>query len=590
MTEASIKSENSTRSENGKSGGEGLGFPSPVEDRPEASFIGEMLLEKGLITPEDLQRAVSFQKRIGGRIGAILIRIGALSEDNLLRVASDVLHMEILDARDLPSDPAVFCQAIEQSGIDLDWWLDQELLIWEDSENRICCIARDPLNDSIGEILDRLFQGKQKKFFLVRNYDLDRALDMVSRSGAVRTTLDGSVDQLRELAEEAPVIEFVNNLFAQAFEQGASDVHIEPGDHSMEVRFRIDGILHTRFALPKERYAAISSRLKLISGMDIAERRLPQDGRLGLRLSGEEVDIRASALPGVHGESIVLRLLPKEGRRFSLESLGFEADNFRMLSRWIKEPHGIILVTGPTGSGKSTTLYAALEVINDKKRKIITVEDPVEYQMDGITQIQAHADIGLTFARALRSILRQDPDVILIGEIRDKETAEIAVQASLTGHLVLSTLHTNDAVSAFTRLIDMGVEPFLVATPVRGVMAQRLVRRLCQDCAEPTTPVEDIREITKSLLPPEWKDLEHRWRNPKGCRKCQGTGYRGREGIFELVAVTTEMQHYILNGKSAIEMRELANRQNQRTLREDGLLKAWKGITSVEEVLRVTTE
>ncbi len=407
------------------------------------SFLGKYLQEKGLISPEDLQKAEAYQERIGGRIGNILTRIGALSEDTLLNVLSELLNITILDSRDIPADSLIFQQTMKQSGIEPDWWTDQEVLVWEDADRRICCIARDPLNESLSELLERKFPGRETAFFLARSFDLERVFDALSRSGTEALSGDKNIHQLRELAEEAPVIEFVNNLLSQAYDQRASDVHIEPGEHIMEVRFRIDGVLYSRFSLPISRFPAISSRIKLISGIDIAERRLPQDGRLGLRLSGESVDMRVSSVPGVHGESVVLRLLPKESRKFSLDNLGLEADNYHLLNQWIKEPHGIILVTGPTGSGKSTTLYATLEAVNDKKKKIITVEDPVEYHLEGITQIQTHSEIGYTFARALRSILRQDPDVILIGEIRDKETAEIAIQASLTGHLVLSTLQSS---------------------------------------------------------------------------------------------------------------------------------------------------
>ncbi len=554
------------------------------------SFLGEQLLEKGLITHDDLQKAESFQKRIGGRTPAVLTRIGAVSEDKLLQVLSEMLHIPVADAQELPTDPRVFCQCIEKSGIETDWWIDQEALIWEGPDKQICCIARDPLNDSLAEVLNRAFPDRNVEFFLVCNYDLDRLLDAVSRLKSAMSHGDNDIEQLRELAEEAPVIEFVNNLLSQAYNQRASDVHVEPGEHILEVRFRIDGILYTRFSLPRERFAAISSRIKLISGMDIAERRLPQDGRLSLRLSGDSVDLRVSTVPGVHGESVVLRLLPKESRGFSIETLGLESDTYRVFRQWIGEPHGIILVTGPTGSGKSTTLYSALESINDKTKKIITVEDPVEYHLEGITQIQTHSEIGYTFARALRSILRQDPDVVLIGEIRDKETAEIAIQASLTGHLVISTLHTNDAVSAFTRLIDMGIEPFLVATPIRAVIAQRLVRQLCPKCSQPAEPVQAIRDLAQTLIPEEWKNQEPKWRDPAGCPECQGTGYKGRIGIYEAVAVTPEMQNLILSGKPSGDMQRVAKQQGSRTLREDGLLKAWHGITSVAEVLRVTAE
>ena len=357
----------------------------------------------------------------------------------------------------------------------------------------------------------------------------------------------------------------------------------------MEIRFRIDGILYSRFVLPQERFAAIASRIKLISGIDIAERRLPQDGRVSVRISGLEVDLRVSSVPGVHGESIVLRLLPKEQQGFSIDNLGLSDDHKEIFKKWINEPHGIILVTGPTGSGKSTTLYAAIEAINDRKKKIITVEDPVEFYLQGITQIQTHADIGYTFARALRSIMRQDPDVVMIGEIRDKETADIAVQASLTGHLVISTLHTNNSISSFTRLIDMGVEPFLVATPIKAVMAQRLVRKLCVNCAESVDPFAEVQKSVSLASPDYFKDRKPRWKRANGCDKCHGTGYKGRVGIYELVNVTPEIQDLILKNGSEHDMWEVVKKYHSRTLREDGFLKAWQGVTSVEEVLRVTS-
>jgi general secretion pathway protein E len=455
---------------------------------------------------------------------------------------------------------------------------------------QIYCLARDPLSDFIREVLYRVFPEHTLIWYLARNQDLDRALDSLSRIARHDESLYGDdVSLLRELAEGAPVVEFVNNMLSQAMDQRASDVHLEPEEHTFFVRYRIDGILYEHLNLPRERFNPIASRIKLISGLDIAERRLPQDGRLNARVSGQELDIRVSCLPGVHGESIVMRLLPKERQTSRLDRLGFAQDHLRLFYKWIQEPHGIILVTGPTGSGKSTTLYAALDHINNRTQKIITVEDPVEYQLKGITQVQVHSDIGYTFAHALRSILRQDPDIVMIGEIRDLETAEIAIQASLTGHMVLSTLHTNDAVSTFNRLIDMGVEPFLVATSVRAVQAQRLVRRLCASCAETSaTPSSAILAEIERVLPEEWRATTPSWRTPVGCAACQGTGYQGRIGIYELVYLTPELQAQVLARAPISAMRQLAISQGFRNLRQDGFLKAWQGLTSIEEVLRVT--
>jgi general secretion pathway protein E len=551
-------------------------------------LLGQLLLQRQLITEKDLEKALALQQQISARLGGLLIRVGALSEDALLPVLAEQLDMPLLQADELP-DIALLSHWLGVQDLPLDWWLDQEVLAWESADGRILCVARDPLDTSLVEVIERRFADRTPTWRLLRNHHLDQLLDRLARLQTDAGNDLNEAGRLRELAEEAPVIEFVNNLVAQAFDQSASDVHIEPGEHSVDIRFRIDGILFSRFTLPRERFNAIASRIKLVSGMDIAEQRLPQDGHMDTRVSGEALDIRVSALPGVHGESIVMRLLPKEKKRFDLDGLGLSNLNLAHLSGWVQEPHGILLVTGPTGSGKSTTLYALLDSINQGARKIITVEDPVEYRLPGIIQVQTQAEIDYDFARALRAILRQDPDVIMIGEIRDKETAEIAIQSSLTGHLVLSTLHTNDAISAFTRLIDMGVEPFLVATPIRAVMAQRLVRRLCRECARPATPLASIRQLTENLLADtDPAEAEADWREAVGCDACQGQGYRGRLGIHELVPVCTDIQRAIVQGCSVAELQQIARDKGIRSLRDDGFLKARLGLTTAEEVLRVT--
>jgi len=565
----------------------------PAGTSPETprSYLGQLLLREQKISVEDLDRAVSMQERLGGSLGQILIRLGAVSEEDILQTLASALDIPLLDPEQLPQTAAPYLEIIEQSEIDPDWWLDQEVLCWQDTPEKLFYVARDIQDPSLQEILERAFPEHNITPCLTSGYELEKALETVAASLRTDSTTVAYEEQLRELAEEAPVIEFVNNLLSQAFSSRASDIHIEPDELTFDVRFRIDGILFTRYSLPMERFAAISSRVKLIAGMDISERRLPQDGRLSMRLSGQELDIRVSALPGIHGESIVLRLLTKEGQEFHLDNIGFDPDQMEMLRHWFQSPHGILLVTGPTGSGKSTTLYSILQEINDRKRKIITVEEPVEYRLSGITQVQAKSEIGYNFASALRSILRQDPDVIMIGEIRDTETAEIAIQSSLTGHLVLSTLHTNDAVSAFTRLTDMGIEPFLVAAPIRGVMAQRLVRRLCPECAKPFTPDPALIDETRMLSETAGTCYDGQWKEPVGCPTCQGTGYLGRIGIFELVPMTAPMRELILQGRPWDEMKELAtNKQRNRTLRQDGFLKASRGLTSIEEVLRVTVE
>lgn len=559
--------------------------PHAATPSPALRRLGELLVERHLATPADIGKALAFQQQFGGRIGSILVRLGALSEESLLPVLSEQLGIPLLDSSEWPVDAQAARVPLEASGIVADWWVDNDVIAWAAPDGQLLVAGRDPLDPMVNELLgQRLPAGWSWR--LARAQDIERLVDLLARARRADEEAADDVSHLRELAEEAPVIELVNNILAQAMDQRASDIHIEPEEMLFHVRMRIDGILHTRLTLPASRYPAVASRVKLISGMDIAERRLPQDGRLSVRVSGQDVDVRVSSVPAVHGESLVMRLLPKERQDLSLQRLGFSPRDLSLFRSWVQEPHGIVLVTGPTGSGKSTTLYAALESINQRDRKIITVEDPVEYQLPGITQIQANAEIGYTFARALRAILRQDPDVIMIGEIRDLETAEIAVQSSLTGHLVLSTLHTNDAVSAFTRLIDMGVEPFLVATSVRAVQAQRLVRRLCPDCSRPVEPLPAVARLVEPLL--EASAARPQWREAVGCPRCQGTGYRGRVGIYELVDVTPEMQELVLARSTAEKLRTLATAQGGRTLREDGLLKAHAGLTTVEEVVRVT--
>lgn len=542
--------------------------------------LGELLVQAGLVEENDVQRALSLQRQTGGRLGSILIRLGALSEDALLTVLAQQNGLPLLSGDELPTTAEIytFMATLE---VRLDWLLDNNLLLWE-KDGDLNVLAKD-LNDSrIIDLLAYLFPQRAPRRYLARTQDIDNLVGHVRRESAVSDLFRDDHQSLKSLIEEAPVVELVNNLLAQAVDSGASDIHVEPEETRFTVRMRVDGVLHTRMVQPFERYAAVGSRIKLIAGLDIAEKRLPQDGRITLRLSGKDMDIRVSTAPGVFGESIVMRLLPKNREELSLAGLGFENDHLEQLKQWLAFPNGIVLVTGPTGSGKSTTLYAALAQMRDGSNKIITVEDPVEYQVPGVTQIQAHAEIGYTFPRALRAILRQDPDTIMIGEIRDLDTAQIAIQSALTGHLVLSTLHTNDAASAFTRLVDMGLEPFLVAASVRGVQAQRLVRKLCPYCAREDQAVE---------LPAEFSDFkpvgEPQWRRAVGCTHCHQTGYRGRMGIYEMVPMTGALQQLVNRQAPLQEMKVLVRQQGHRTLFEDGLLKASRGLTSIEEVMRV---
>lgn len=552
--------------------------------------IGELLLERGCIEQRDLEKALVVQRQVGGRLGAVLVRSGAVSETNLLEALGEQLAQPVVGSPMAPPSDEEIEAALELTGLETDWLLQQEAVIWL-REEQLWCLPRDSFSALLDETLALLVPGGVR-YALGRAQLLDGLLGKLrtrQSDAALDAGFEADVQQLRELAEEAPVVELVNNTISQAMEERASDIHIEPEEDTFSVRYRIDGVLYARQTLPKQRYYAVASRLKLVSGIDIAERRLPQDGRIGMRINGQELDIRVSSLPSTHGESIVMRLLPKERKDLQLDRLGLLSDHLELLRGWVAQPHGIILVTGPTGSGKSTTLYSALDESNDGERKIITVEDPVEFDLPHVIQVQVHSDIGMTFARALRSILRQDPDVIMIGEIRDLETAEIAVQSALTGHLVLSTLHTNDALSAFTRLVDMGIEPFLAATPVIAVQAQRLVRRLCPHCSEPdSAPVAIAEQVTPwaaRLFPGQ----APQWRKAVGCGHCHQTGFQGRLGIYELVGVSEQLREHVLHSAPLAALRRQAREEGYRDLQMDGLLKAWQGLTTVEEVLRITS-
>ncbi len=552
----------------------------------ESTLIGEFLVSQGLVSAQDIDQALRVQQKVGGRIGQLLMRAGAISEDVLLDCLSTQLQMPILGKTGKEPSLSDIQLNAETHGLNMDWMFDQQVVVWAD-QDRLCYTAQDVLSTSILEALSVMLPDSTPVAHLSTSQSLGRLLSYVRSS--TLSQQDDNLQRLIEMAEDGPTVELVNNIMAQAGDLNASDVHVEPEQDAFKVRFRVDGVLRTQHNLPSDRFNALVSRVKLISNIDIAERRLPQDGRFSTRVGGKDYEIRVSTLPGVDGESLVMRLLPKEREEMQLDRLGMRVDHMDLMKRWMRQPHGIVLVTGPTGSGKSSTLYAAIDDSNDGVRKIITVEDPVEFKLPGVTQVQTHAEIGLTFASALRSILRQDPDVVMVGEIRDLETAEMAIQASLTGHLVLSTMHTNDAVSAFVRLTDMGIEPFLVATPIVGVQAQRLVRRVCQACSiadEQPTISADLRDRLDDMASAgEASD----WRLPQGCSVCSHTGYKGRLGIYELIPVTEQLQEMILAGKSLDDMRRSLALKGTRFMKEDGLLKARAGMTTIDEVLRVTS-
>lgn len=548
--------------------------------------LGELLIRAGQIGGPELERALEFQAAQGGRIGAVLVRMGALSEESLYTELARQLGLDLLEAGSF--DEAQCRAGVAAWTFSADWWARRNALPWLDAEGRLNIAATDPYDTDLREAIEAADQPVL--WHLVLPAVLERWQHSLQAGASTVGELDART--LRELAEDAPVIAFVNNVLAQAVEARASDIHLEPGERDFDVRLRIDGVLHTRMTLPMSRFAAIASRVKLVSQLDIAERRLPQDGRTSIRVAGAEMDVRVSTIPAVHGESIVMRLLPKQRADLHLDRLGMEADQLTMFGDWLNLPNGLVLVTGPTGSGKSTTLYGALAAVNDLSRKIITVEDPVEFRLPHVVQIQTQAEIGYTFARALRSILRHDPDIIMVGEIRDRETAEIAVQSALTGHLVLATLHTNDALSAITRLVDMGIEPYLVAAALKAVMAQRLVRRLCPSCSQPQDgePVLEQRwSRLQSRLPAgALREAPAQWRRPVGCPQCQQTGFRGRVGIYELVTVDAEMQHRIAAAAPLPEITALADAAGRRSLVEDGLVKVRAGLSSFDEVLRAS--
>ena len=551
-------------------------------------LIGELLIGRGAVKAAEVENALLVQASKGGRLGEILVRLGAVSTQGLYSALAEQLGYPLLGTDEV--DEEAVREHMRHLKTPSSWWLDRHVLLWQDAE-ALCVAGPDPLDPDVAEALAGEAGAQQLRWHLLLPADAD-ALAQRLRSTPQAGGLDAR--SLRELAEDAPVVSFVNNTLAQALEAGASDIHLEPGERECTLRFRIDGVLHTRSNLGMDRFPAIASRIKLIGGLDIAERRLPQDGRISTRVAGRNLDIRISSIPAVHGESLVLRLLPKERGDIGMHRIGMEADHLTLFEQWLNLPNGLVLVTGPTGSGKSTTLYSALTHINDGVRKLITVEDPVELRLPGVVQIQTQAEIGYTFARALRSILRHDPDVIMVGEIRDRETAEIAIQSALTGHLVLATVHTNDALSAVNRLVDMGIEPYLVAAALRAVMAQRLVRRLCPACAKPHPEAAMLQQRwaeLKARLPANVDATAHPdWRMGSGCEACGGTGYRGRVGIYELVTVSTAMQHEIAQGESGERLLALANAAGRRSMVEDGLIKSARGLSTLDEVLRAATD
>src|SRR5271156_1476682 len=542
--------------------------------------LGEILIERKLISDEDLERALELQKERGDKLGKTLVDMGFVAMRDVLAALADQLGVPLVA---IEGPPAV---SAETEALSPRFLRQSRCLPVGRDDHTVTLAMADPLDvETIAAV--RNCTGLKINTVLAAEQEILDAIDKYygqSARGETDLLADGAeasedLEHLRDMASEAPVIRQVNAIIAQAVEKRASDIHLEPFEKEFRIRYRVDGVLYNQDPPPRELKAAMISRVKLMAKLNIAERRLPQDGRIKIKTLGREEDLRVSTLPTLYGESVVMRLLDRSaGDFYDLGRLGFDQHMLNRMEYFTSLPHGIFLVTGPTGSGKSTTLYSALKRINLPDKKIITIEDPVEYQMDGINQIHVNPAIGLTFAAGLRHIVRQDPDVIMVGETRDRETADIAIRAALTGHFVYSTLHTNDAPSAVTRLTDMGVENYLITSSLVGVLAQRLVRMICPDCKTPANPA----------ITPDG-DTIPTWRGA-GCENCFNTGFRGRLGIFEMMELSEDIRGIIMRNEDASKLTAAARRDGMRNLREDGWLKVRRGVTTSEEVTRVTQE
>ena len=587
--------------------------------------LGELLIAEGLLTEEQLNQALARQHRQGGRLGTILLKLGIVTEEAMIRALGVQMGIQHLQLSDVVIDQEVVKLVPEQIArrYQVIPLFRKERVVTLAMVDPLNVFAIDAVRQATGLDVQPVVSREQDVLKSInRYYSITSSMERVVKSlddsragnerrqGADRRGDDFSstdayrMDELGDVtlfqptralagelkAEDAPVIKFVNMMMAQAVREGASDIHLEPDEDVLRLRYRIDGMLREVMSPPRHLQAGITSRIKIMANIDIAEKRVPQDGGIQLKIGRKDLDIRVSTLPTVFGEKVVMRILDKSSVLLGLEESGFTDRQLLSYRKLIRRPFGLILVTGPTGSGKSTTLYASLQEINSIDKNIVTIEDPVEYQLRVINQVQVNPKAGVTFANGLRSILRQDPDIIMIGEIRDKETATIAIQSALTGHLVFSTLHTNDAPSAVTRLVDMGVEPFLIASTLSGVVAQRLVRQICRRCQQPYTPPDELLHNLKLNGAAGNGAVQRDFKHGAGCQDCRESGYAGRIGIFELLAIDDEIRSLIVGRASAREIQAAAKQVGFTTLREDGLVKATKGHTTLEEVLRVTQE
>jgi type IV pilus assembly protein PilB len=545
--------------------------------------LGRVLLQSGLITQEQLDTALA--EPSGRSLCAVLVDQGVSDETTIARTIAESMSLTFVDLGAIDLDPSAMTM------LPIDLAKRHTCLPIKMQDDELVVAMSDPANVfAIDDI--RIVTGCDTKPVVAAESDLLQALD---RAATMQQNVEDMVDGIEAMQvdiseeegsddDEAPVAKILNHIVTEAIRQGAGDIYIEPGENDLRVRYRVDGVCQEIMRSPKKIHRQLMSRLKIQCAMDIAEKRIPQDGRFGVVLDGKSVDFRVAVLPTVQGEMSVMRLLRKDAIMMSLEDLGFLEQPMERVMDAIDKPYGALLVTGPTGSGKSTTLYAAINKTTNPRVNLITVEDPVEYRLEGLSQVQVHEKAGLTFASALRSILRQDPDVVMIGEIRDKETATIAIEAALTGHLVLSTLHTNDAPSALTRLTEMGVEPFLTASAINCVLAQRLARRLCKECKEAYTPEEEA--LQRLGFPYEPGHPPQLFR-AVGCNKCNNIGYKGRMGVHEVMSMTEEIERACVNHASGDEIARIAVEQGMKTLRDDGFAKVGMGLTSIEEIMRV---
>ena len=556
--------------------------------------LGELLVEHQKLADVDLQRARRVRESTGENLDTLLVKLGLVSERDLAEAVAARLDLPLIKPADYPEMP------VTNGGISARFLKESRVIPLFEDERGLTVAMANPTDDFVLSAL-RLATGKSILPRVAIPTELEIAFERLYGSGrsamgqivdsiglADDLTDEEQIQHLKDLASEAPVIRLVNLMIARAVESRASDIHIEPFENRLKVRYRVDGVLREVESPPSRLSAAVISRIKIMAKLNIAERRLPQDGRIQLRAQGKEIDLRVSTVPTLWGESVVMRILDKASVVLDFETLGFSPRTLGRFLEILHMPHGIILVTGPTGSGKTTTLYTALQTINTPERKILTVEDPVEYQLEGVNQIQVKPQINLTFANALRAIVRQDPDVIMIGEMRDLETAGIAVQSALTGHLVLSTLHTNDAAGSVTRLLDMGVEDYLLTSTINGILAQRLVRLLCTRCRQPYPALPELVEEMRLHRFADTRDIT--LFKPVGCEHCGGTGYRGRAAIMEFLVMSDPLRRLVLKHADAGDLQDTAQKEGMDTMYEDGLRKAVAGLTTIEEVLRVTTQ